>query len=499
MSAPSILAKNLRSVGKALLWLSRSALEQWESLIRSPYRRVCLGAAFSILPISVSIAAFSLAPDDVEKNLRTSQKLVETPIAMPAIADRINVVTTHRLVTTYTTYLRRNDTLSSIFSRLEINDTDAQRYIRKQPLAQVLVSPREGVYVQAKVSADQKMQSMRIFLESRSADREDSVVNITLRGDHYTIHSTPFRYETQQGMATGIIKTTLEAAALEHGVPEKVIEQFPQVFERFFSHGNRLGQGDSFRLIYERKFVDGEFVRTGKVLAMSLTHQGKSVESFWAEDGTRDGGYYNLDGSTNQLAFIRVPVEGARVTSSFMPMRRHPVTGVLRPHQGTDFGAPKGNKIYAAADGVVSRRRFNAGGFGYYIMITHDDQRVTLYAHMSKIMPHIQVGTRVRRGEVVGLVGATGLATGPHLHYELRVDNRQVNPLKAAIPDKAELTTEELEDLLVDARVLTARLALLNRLQTAQPKNNASSENDANTVSLSTQDKQTPTNQQKGS
>lgn len=469
MSAPSILAKNLRSVGKALLWLSRTTLEQWEYLIRSPYRRVCLGAAFSVLPISVSIAAFSLAPDDIEKELRSTQKLVEVPLPMSGIADQINVVTTHRLVSTHTTYLRRNDTLSSIFARLEIADSAAQRFIRQQPQAQVLVKPREGVYVQAKVSADNKMQSMRIFLESRTTDREDSVVNIQLRGSQYTIHSTPFRYEPQQSMATGIIQTTLEASAVEQGVPEKVIEQFPQVFERFFSHGNRLQAGDSFRLIYERKFVDGEFVRTGKVLAMAITHKGKSHESFWADDGTRDGGYYNLDGTTNQLAFIRIPVEGSRVTSSFMPMRRHPVTGVLRPHNGTDFGAPKGNKIYAAADGIVTRRRYNEGGFGYYIMITHDDSRVTLYGHMSKIMPHVQVGTRVKRGEVVGLVGSTGLSTGPHLHYELRVNDRQVNPLKTNIPDKEELTTEELEDLLGNARVLTARLAMLNRLQTAQP------------------------------
>jgi hypothetical protein len=115
-------------------------------------------------------------------------------------------------------------------------------------------------------------------------------------------------------------------------------------------------------------------------------------------------------------------------------------------------------------------------------MITHDESRVTLYAHMSKIMPHIQVGTRVRRGEVVGLVGATGLATGPHLHYELRVNDRQVNPLKTPIPDKEELTTEELEDLLSNARVLTARLALLNRLQTAQPQ--PATEPEADSVQL---------------
>ena len=247
-------------------------------------------------------------------------------------------------------------------------------------------------------------------------------------------------------------------------------KQVPQAFERRLRNGLKLAPGDDFRLIYERKYLGGDFVRTGHLLAMAITHQGKPIESFWAEDGTRNGGFYNLDGTTNQVAFIRVPVDGARVTSSFMPMRRHPVTGVLRPHQGTDFGAPRGNRIYAASDGVVSRRSFDRRGYGNYLIIKHDDERSTLYGHMSRIEKNIKVGTKVKKGQVIGYVGATGLATGPHLHYELRVNDRQVNPLTTTIPDKDKLTAEEKQALLAAARPLTTRLALLNRIQSVKPQ-----------------------------
>ena len=266
-------------------------------------------------------------------------------------------------------------------------------------------------------------------------------------------------------MRAGIVHDNLVDSALAVGVPEEIAKVMPLAFERAINNGLKITDGDDFRIINERLYMEGDFVRNGKILAVSVTHLGNNYESFWAADGTRSGSFYGLDGISNRTTFIRVPVEGARVTSSFMPMRRHPVTGVLRPHQGTDFGAPRGNEIYAAADGVISRRAFDKRGFGNYLMIKHDDSRTTLYGHMSRIAKDMKVGTHVKRGQVIGYVGATGLATGPHLHYALRVNNRQVNPLKTRIPDKEQLTPEEKQQLLADARPLMTRLAMLNRIQ----------------------------------
>lgn len=469
MSAPSILAKNLRTVGQGLCLVARGCARSWDRVAKSPYRRLVLGITFGILPASVAIATYSAYPSDDEQMARSLQTEIVAPLPIPSIADQITVVTTHSAVTTHTTMIRVNDTLGAIFSRLNIEDAALQRFIRGQTLAQPLSTPREGVYVQAKVTADKKAQTLKIFLESRSANQKNSVVTISRRGERFVINSAPFVYETQQAMSAGLVEESLIESAKAVGVPGEIAEKMPLAFERAINNGLDISKGDDFRVIYERQFLEGDFVRNGKILAVSVTHHGKTYESFWADDGTRNGGFYSLDGTSNRTTFIRVPVEGARVTSSFMPMRRHPVTGVLRPHQGTDFGAPRGNKIFAAADGVISRRSFDKRGFGNYLMIKHDDSRTTLYGHMSRIAEGMKVGVPVKRGQVIGYVGATGLATGPHLHYELRVNNRQVNPLKTSIPDKEHLTNEEKHKLLASARSLTARLAMLNRIQSVKP------------------------------
>lgn len=469
MSAPSILAKNLRAIGQGLCLVVRGCAHSWSTVVKSPYRKLVLGITFGVLPASVAIATYTAYPSDDEQIARSLQTEIVAPLPIPAIADQITVVTTPSAVTTHTTMIRVNDTLGAIFSRLNIEDAALLRFIRGQTLAQPLSTPREGVYVQAKVTADQKAQTLKIFLEARSANQQNSVVTVTRRGDRFVIHSEPFVYETQQTMRAGIVKGNLIDSAKAVGVPDEIAKRMPIALERAINNGLDITDGDDFRIIFERQFMEGDFVRNGKILAVSLTHQGKNYESFWAEDGTRNGGFYNLDGTSSRTTFIRVPVEGARVTSSFMPMRRHPVTGVLRPHQGTDFGAPRGNKIFAAADGVISRRSFDKRGFGNYLMIKHDDSRTTLYGHMSRIAQGMKVGTRVKRGQVIGYVGATGLATGPHLHYELRVNNRQVNPLKTNIPDKEFLSSEEKQQLLADARPLVTRLAMLNRIQSVKP------------------------------
>ena len=469
MSAPSILAKNLRTVGQGLCLVARGCARSWDRVAKSPYRRLVFGITFGILPASVAIATYSAYPSDDEQMARSLQTEIVAPLPIPSIADQITVVTTHSAVTTHTTMIRVNDTLGAIFSRLNIEDAALQRFIRGQTLAQPLSTPREGVYVQAKVTADKKAQTLKIFLESRSANQKNSVITISRRGERFVINSAPFVYETQQAMSAGLVEESLIESAKAVGVPGEIAEKMPLAFERAINNGLDISKGDDFRVIYERQFLEGDFVRNGKILAVSVTHHGKTYESFWADDGTRNGGFYSLDGTSNRTTFIRVPVEGARVTSSFMPMRRHPVTGVLRPHQGTDFGAPRGNKIFAAADGVISRRSFDKRGFGNYLMIKHDDSRTTLYGHMSRIADGMKVGVPVKRGQVIGYVGATGLATGPHLHYELRVNNRQVNPLRTSIPDKERLTQKEQHKLLAEARPLTTRLAMLNRIQSIKP------------------------------
>ena len=163
MSAPSILAKNLRTIGEGLCLAARTGARTWDTLVRSPYRRTALGMVFAVLPISVAISAYSLYPSDAEQEARAQQTIIEDSLPIPSIADQINVVTSNEMLTTHTTVIRRNDTLSAIFSRLNIDDAALQRFIRQQSQAQALSTAREGGYVQAKVPEDRKAQALTIF------------------------------------------------------------------------------------------------------------------------------------------------------------------------------------------------------------------------------------------------------------------------------------------------------------------------------------------------
>ena len=209
----------------------------WVSMIRSPYRRVCLGTIFTVLPLSAGIAAYNLSPSGAEEEARSRQVMIEVPLAIPAISEQIDVVTSHRPQATHTTMIRRNDTLAAIFSRLNVSDADATRFIRQQRQMQVLANPREGVYVQAKVTADRKLQSLKVFLEARNSKEKDTVLTMTRHGEkRFTLESDPFVYETQQAMSAGVIKTTLEDAleTLEEAV--RLLREDPRKAQGVLEH-----------------------------------------------------------------------------------------------------------------------------------------------------------------------------------------------------------------------------------------------------------------------
>ena len=213
-----------------------------------------------------------------------------------------------------------------------------------------------------------------------------------------------------------------------------------------------LAKGDRIRVLFEKKFADGTFVRDGRLLAVQIVH-GDDVYEAVRFRGDESESFYTLDGQSSRQTFLRVPLEVQDVSSEYAPLRRHPVTGIVRSHNGTDFRAPSGTRIFAASNGVVTLRRYEARGYGRYIKIDHGLGRTTLYAHMSKVAPGIRVGARVKKGDVIGYVGATGLVTGPHLHYELMFNDVQVNPKTADLPDTENLSNYQLAQMHAQADV----------------------------------------------
>jgi len=241
----------------------------------------------------------------------------------------------------------------------------------------------------------------------------------------------------------GIIDSSLFDAAQEAGVPMPVVADLIRTFSFDVDFQRDIQDGDAFEVLYERmENEDGEFVKSGKILFASLTLSGKTIPVYYFErDG--DGEYFTPKGEAIRKSLLRTPVDGARVTSGF-GMRMHPVLGFSKLHKGVDFGAPTGTPIFAAGNGTVIEIG-KKGAYGNYIRLRHNGEYQTAYAHMSKFAKGLRKGDKVKQGQVIGYVGATGRVTGPHLHYEILVAGAQVNPGKVKTVASNKLTGKQLK------------------------------------------------------
>jgi murein DD-endopeptidase MepM/ murein hydrolase activator NlpD len=243
--------------------------------------------------------------------------------------------------------------------------------------------------------------------------------------------------------SAGVIDSSLFDAAQEAGVPMPVVADLIKTFSFDVDFQRDIQDGDSFEVLYERTENDaGQFVKAGKILFASLTLSGKDLPVYYFErDG--EGEYFTPRGEAIRKSLLRTPVDGARITSGF-GMRMHPLLGYSKMHKGIDFGAPTGTPIYAAGSGTVVEIG-RKGSYGNYIRIRHNSDYQTAYAHMSRFAKGLVKGEKVKQGEVIGYVGATGRATGPHLHYEILVDGSQVNPGKVKMTASNKLTGKQLK------------------------------------------------------
>jgi murein DD-endopeptidase MepM/ murein hydrolase activator NlpD len=244
-------------------------------------------------------------------------------------------------------------------------------------------------------------------------------------------------------LAAGIIDSSLFNAAQEAGVPMPVVADLIRTFSFDVDFQRDIQDGDSFEVLYERTENEaGEFVKSGKVLFASLTLSGKTIPVYYFErDG--DGEYFTPNGEAIRKSLLKTPVDGARITSGF-GMRMHPVLGFSKMHKGIDFGAPTGTPIFAAGTGTIVEIG-RKGSYGNYIRIRHSGDYQTAYAHMSKFAKGLKKGAKVKQGEVIGYVGATGRVTGPHLHYEIMMAGAQVNPAKVKTVASNKLTGKQLK------------------------------------------------------
>ena len=261
--------------------------------------------------------------------------------------------------------------------------------------------------------------------------------------------------------ADGQIETSLFGAGVKAGVPPRVMLQMVRLFSFAVDFQRDLHGGEKFHIMYRsQKDEAGRIVRHGDIVYVSLTVGGKTQKLYLYEHpngGARQ--YLNERGQGNRRALMKTPIDGARLTSRF-GYRKHPLLGFTKLHAGVDFGARPGTPIYAAGSGKIVKIGW-FGAFGRYIRIRHGSVYETAYAHMSRFRRGLRVGSRVKQGETIGYVGRSGRTTGPHLHYEVIRNGRQVNPMKVALPSRENLKGRELKQFLAQRKEIDARFAVL--------------------------------------
>lgn len=351
------------------------------------------------------------------------------------------------------------DTLPAIFRRLGIDDPAALSFIQNDAAgAQALRQMRAGRSLTAAVSASGALISLSMPLAQSGGrfvvERDEGTQSFRVAAQESA------NLETVVEMRTGIIRHSLFGATDAVGLPDSVATKLAELFGTEIDFHTDLRKGDSFSVVYETLYDQGSVARAGRVLAAEFINQGKRYVVVMHEGPGGKQQYYSADGRSLRQAFLRSPLEFSRVTSGF-GRRLHPIHKSWRNHNGVDFAAPTGTPIKATSDGVVTFIG-KQGGYGNLVILRHRGKITTAYAHLNAFPRGLRQGMAVEQGDVIGYVGSTGWATGPHLHYEVRLNNVAQDPMRIALPTAQALEGKELAAFKRSAEPLLQRIALMN-------------------------------------
>jgi len=407
----------------------------------TPLQRAAGLVAFAVSGAVVAVTSIVPASD------------TELLIAKAAVLEPVAIRADELLLASPAAYVReerfqRGDTLPGLLSRLGVGETDTQKLLRQREFRLL----RPGTAVSAEVRADGAKAGELVwlgFLASR-----DTEVRIERIGERLVANERRAQVVTRTELKSAVIQSSLFGAADAAGIPDGVAVQLADVFGSDIDFHRELRQGDRFSVIYEMLSVDGRPLRAGRVLAAEFVNQGRRLRAVWYADG-----YYAPDGKNMRKALLRSPLELSRVSSAF-GMRKHPFLQSWRAHQGVDYAAASGTRVRAVGDGVVEFAG-RQGGYGNMVVIRHDSRITTAYAHLKAFGAGIRSGARVSQGDTVGVVGQTGWATGPHLHYEFRVAGAARNPLSVPLPAGTPVAHHDMDAFRAKSQALAAQLNLV--------------------------------------
>ncbi len=358
-------------------------------------------------------------------------------------------------VSTIEAVVGKHDTLDAIFRRMALKTADLAAIRQLPGIRQSLDFLKPGDAIKLVHSGGEIKQLTRKVSETQT-------LNVVRENAGFVVRMIEKPVQTRIRTASATIDSSLFQAAGAADISDTVALKLAAIFAWDIDFVLDIREGDRFTAVYEQIYQDGRYLRDGEILAAEFVNSGKVYRAVRFAADTGHASYYSPDGLPMRKAFLRAPVEFTRVSSVFNPHRTHPILNLIRGHMGTDYAAPTGTPVHAAGDGRIAfaGRR---GGYGNALVLAHSNSVSTLYGHMSRFANHIRIGTHVQQGDVIGYVGMTGLATGPHLHYEYLVDGVHKNPQTVHLAGAEPLPPEMLQ------KFRSATAALLAGLPSLKP------------------------------
>ena len=404
-----------------------------------------LTAAVILALAGFGVTAFGVAPLGIDTATRPQAWITES-VTPDDLSVQIQSLANFDLPLFRNVITRPSDTAESLLQRLNVDDAQAAAFIRNNLTARDLLSGRGGKMVQARTNGSGALEELLARYPARRSDQigtHFTRLRILREGDRFVARMEVAPLEARVELRSGIVSDSLFGATDEAGIPDSVAVQLAEVFGTEINFHRDLRRGDSFTVSYEALTADGEPVSWNqsarRLLAAEFVNRGRSHSAIWfqASDKGSRGAYFDFNGRGKQRAFLASPMEFSRITSGFA-MRFHPILQDWRQHRGVDYGAPSGTAVRTVAYGVVDFAGWK-NGYGNVVSVKHGKDRTTVYAHLSRI--DVRRGQSIEQGSRIGAVGATGWATGPHLHFEFKVGGMQKDPSSiAALAEAVALT-----------------------------------------------------------
>ncbi len=416
----------------------------WQS---APKRAlIAIGVLFA-LPVFGLLTAFGVSSDTALENVTRTD--VTQALAVPAFETDESNEEEFRA----SERILRGDTVATLLQRLHVNDPAAFNFLRTESAAKSIFQLRPGRNLQAITDADGELQKLR-YLHS-----PEQFLEIIRQENGFIAKELILDPVRQTAQRAGLIKSSLYGATDEAGIPDAIATQIARIFSTDIDFHVDLRKGDNFSVIYEMLYFEGEYLGPGRVLSAEFVNNGKKFEAFLFTDASGSESYFTATGQNRAKSFLRSPLEFSRVSSGFGG-RMHPIMKNWRAHTGVDFAAPRGTPVWATADGTVDFVGVK-GGYGNVVEVRHSNGVSTLYAHLSTFAQGVRAGTRVSQGQTLAFVGATGWATGPHLHYEFKIANVHQDPMKVALPKADPILPQYREAFLQSAQTQLSQLSLV--------------------------------------